>query len=191
MRLMIDANHGYDALEACEVGRKAAASLGVDWFEEPVVPEQLGAYRAVRAGQPIPVAGGETWHSRWGMREVLETRAVDIIQPDIAASAASPKCARVADMASLHGVRVVPHVWGTGVAHRRGPAVHGGEIPDPIRRNPSSRSWNSTARRTLTVRRCVTAPIEHRNGVVAIPDGPGLGIEINREALAQFALKDD
>ena len=85
MRLMIDANHGYDALEACEVGR-AAASLGVDWFEEPVVPEQLDAYRAVRAGQPIPVAGGETWHGRYGVREVLETRAVDIIQPDICGS---------------------------------------------------------------------------------------------------------
>ena len=82
MRLMVDANHGYDVLEAVELGRRAA-EYGIDWFEEPVVPEQLDAYRAVRAGQPIPVAGGETWHTRWGMREPVETRAVDILQPDL------------------------------------------------------------------------------------------------------------
>ena len=83
MRIMVDANHGYDAVEAIRFGQ-AAAELNLDWFEEPVVPEQLAAYREVRARQPIPVAGGETWHSRWGMKEPVETRCVDILQPDLA-----------------------------------------------------------------------------------------------------------
>ena len=83
MRLMADANHGYGVLEAVEFGRRAA-EYGLDWFEEPVVPEQLAAYREVRARQPIPVAGGETWHSRWGMKEPIESRAIDIVQPDLA-----------------------------------------------------------------------------------------------------------
>lgn len=59
MRLMIDANHGYTITEAIMLGNRAA-DYGIDWFEEPVVPEQLDAYAHVRAGQPIPVAGGET-----------------------------------------------------------------------------------------------------------------------------------
>ncbi|MEK1866311.1 MAG: mandelate racemase/muconate lactonizing enzyme family protein, partial [Ensifer adhaerens] len=75
MRLMIDANHGYTVTEAIRLG-KAAADYDIDWFEEPVVPEQLSAYRAVRAGQPIPVAGGETWHGRYGMWPAIESRAV-------------------------------------------------------------------------------------------------------------------
>src|SRR5690606_4805708 len=82
MGLMIDGNHGYDALEAIRVGRKAA-DYDIGWFEEPVAPEQLDAYRAVRQGQPLPVAGGETWHTRYGMRAPIEQRCVDIIQPDI------------------------------------------------------------------------------------------------------------
>jgi D-galactarolactone cycloisomerase len=190
MRLMIDANHGYDALEACEVGR-AAASLGVDWFEEPVVPEQLDAYRAVRAGQPIPVAGGETWHGRYGVREVLETRAVDIIQPDICGSGGFSEVRRIADLASLHGVRVVPHVWGTGVAIAAALQFMAAQTPDPIRREARPPILEFDRTENPYRQAVLTAPLEHRNGVVAIPDGPGLGIEINREALAQFALKDD
>lgn len=67
MRLMIDGNHGYDAVEAIRIGR-AAAEYDIDWFEEPVTPEHLTAYRELREKQPIPIAGGETWHSRWGMQ---------------------------------------------------------------------------------------------------------------------------
>ncbi|MEQ8167038.1 MAG: mandelate racemase/muconate lactonizing enzyme family protein, partial [Alphaproteobacteria bacterium] len=111
MAIMIDGNHGYDAIEAIRVGN-AAAQYGIDWFEEPVVPEQLAAYREVRAKQPIPVAGGETWHTRWGMREPIETRCVDIVQPDICGCGGFSEARRIADLAGLHGVRVVPHVWG-------------------------------------------------------------------------------
>jgi D-galactarolactone cycloisomerase len=186
MRLMIDANHGYDALEACEVGR-AVAPLGVDWFEEPVVPEQLSAYRAVRAGQPIPVAGGETWHGRYAMREVLETRAVDIIQPDICGSGGFTEVRRIADLAALHGVRLVPHVWGTGVAIAAALQFMAAQIPDPVRREIRHPVLEFDRTENPYRQAVLTTPLEHRSGVVAIPDGPGLGIEVNRAALAQFA----
>ena len=79
MRLMIDANHGYDVVDAVRLGNKAA-DYDIDWFEEPVVPEQLGAYADVRSRQPIPVAGGETWHTRWGFAEPFAKRLVDIAE---------------------------------------------------------------------------------------------------------------
>jgi D-galactarolactone cycloisomerase len=187
--LMIDANHGYDVLEACVVG-KAVAELGIGWFEEPVIPEQLSAYRAVREGQPIPVAGGETWHGRFGMREPLETRAVDILQPDVCGAGGFSEMRRIADMAALHGVRLVPHVWGTGVAIAAGLQFIAALPPDPPRRN--SRPPILEFDRTVNPFRqaVLTAPLEHIDGVVTIPDGPGLGIEINRDALARYKLKD-
>src|SRR3546814_20332801 len=80
-RLMIDANHGYDALEAIALGNRVA-DLGIDWFEEPVNPEVPDAYGEVRAGQPPPVAAGETWHGRWAFAEAHAKRAVDILPPD-------------------------------------------------------------------------------------------------------------
>jgi D-galactarolactone cycloisomerase len=188
-RLMIDANHGYDVLEACTVG-KAVAQYGVDWLEEPVIPEQLGAYRAVREGQPIPVAGGETWHARYGMREPIETRAVDILQPDICGAGGFSEMRRIADMAALHGVRLVPHVWGTGVAIAAGLQFIAALPPDPPRRagRPPILEFDRTVN---PFRQAVlTTPLEHVDGVVSIPDGPGLGIEVDRAALEQYRLKD-
>ncbi|WMT85939.1 mandelate racemase/muconate lactonizing enzyme family protein [Pelagibacterium sp. 26DY04] len=188
MRIMIDSNHGYEAYEAIRVGQRAA-EYGIDWFEEPVVPEQLQAYREVRARQPIPVAGGETWHTRWGMREPIETRCVDIIQPDICGCGGFSEIRRIADLASLHGVRVVPHVWGTAVQIAAALQFMAAMVPDPVRNKPLEPILEFD--RTINPFRqaVVKTPLEHAGGVVAIPDGPGLGIEINRDALTEFALK--
>jgi len=189
LRLMIDANHGYDVLEAVELGQRAA-KFGIDWFEEPVLPEQLDAYRAVRAGQPIPVAGGETWHGRYGMHEPLATRAVDIVQPDICGTGGFTEMRRIADLAALHGVRLVPHVWGTAVQIAASLQFMAALPPNPPRRDPIEPILEFDRTPNPFRQAVVTKPIEHVNGVVTIPDGPGLGIEINRAALSEFALAE-
>lgn len=188
MAIMIDGNHGYEAYEAIRVGQ-AAAEYGIDWFEEPVVPEQLAAYREVRARQPIPVAGGETWHTRWGMKEPIETRCVDIIQPDICGCGGFSEIKRIADLASLHGVRVVPHVWGTAIQIAAALQFMASMVPDPMRTNPLEPILEFDRTQNPFRQAVVKSAIEHENGVVTIPDGPGLGIEINRDALKEFALK--
>lgn len=190
MAIMIDGNHGYDAIEAIRVGN-AAAQYGIDWFEEPVVPEQLAAYREVRAKQPIPVAGGETWHTRWGMREPIETRCVDIVQPDICGCGGFSEARRIADLAGLHGVRVVPHVWGTAIQIAAALQFMAAMVPSPVRNNPIEPILEFDRTFNPFRQAVVKSPIEHEAGVVTIPDGPGLGIEIDRDALREFAPKDE
>jgi len=189
VRLMIDANHGYDVLEACELGRRAER-FAIDWFEEPVLPEALGAYRAVRAGQPIPVAGGETWHGRHGMLEPLATRAVDIIQPDVCGVGGFTEAKRVADLAALYGVRCVPHVWGTGVAIAAALQFMAALPPDPPRPEPLHPILEFDRTPNPFRQAVLTAPIEHEKGMVRIPSAPGLGIDIDRSALERFALRE-
>lgn len=188
-KLMIDANHGYDVLEAVTIGRRAA-EYGIDWFEEPVIPEVLSAYRAVREGQPIPVAGGETWHGRHGFREPLGSRAVDIAQPDICGTGGFTEMRRVADMAAMNGVRLVPHVWGTAVQIAASLQFMAAQLPDPLRRDPIEPILEFDRTKNPFRQAIVTRPLEHENGIVAIPDGPGLGIEIDRSALERYSLKD-
>ena len=188
MGIMIDGNHGYDAIEAIRVGR-AAAECGISWFEEPVVPEQLDAYRAVKDGQPIPVAGGESWHTRWGMREPIETRAVDIIQPDICGCGGFTEIRRIADMAALHGVRLVPHVWGTAIQIAAALQFMASMIPNPVRNNPIEPLLEFDRTDNPFRQAVVKTRIEHVDGVVTIPNEPGLGIEINRDALKEFSPK--
>ncbi|MBY6207199.1 MULTISPECIES: mandelate racemase/muconate lactonizing enzyme family protein [Halomonas] len=188
-RLMIDANHGYDLLEALEVGRQAAA-FGVDWFEEPVLPEQIATYRAVREGQPLPVASGENWHGRYAMQEPLASRAIDICQPDICGVGGFTEMRRVVDMAALHGVRLIPHVWGTAVCIAASLQAMAALPPNPPRREPIEPIMEFDRTHNPFRQAVVLKPLEHDAGWVSIPDGPGLGIDIDRDALTRFALKE-
>lgn len=188
MRMMIDANHGYDYLEAIELGQRAAP-FGIDWFEEPVLPEQISTYEAVRAGQPIPVASGENWHGRYAMQEPLARRVVDIVQPDICGVGGFSEIRRVADLAAMHGVRLVPHVWGTAVCLAASLQFMAALPPNPPRRHPIEPIMEFDRTENPFRQAIVQTPLEHHRGVMTIPDGPGLGIEINRDTLATYALK--
>jgi D-galactarolactone cycloisomerase len=187
MQLMIDANHGYQVDEAIQLGR-AAAAYDIAWFEEPVLPEWIGAYREVKDKQPIPVAGGETWHSRWGMLEPITTRAVSIIQPDVCGVGGFSEFRRVVDMAQTHGIRVVPHVWGTAVQIAASLQAHASIAPAPVRQSPLDAMFEFDRTENPFRQAVVIQPLEHENGVIQIPTGPGLGIEIKREALDEFRL---
>ena len=103
-----------EAIEAVfELGRRVAPLIRL--VRGPVVPDDLDSYVEVRRGQPIPVAGGECEFTRWGFREVLARRAIDILQPDTCAAGGLSECKKIADMATAFGVRYVPHVWGSGI----------------------------------------------------------------------------
>jgi D-galactarolactone cycloisomerase len=184
-RLMLDANHGFDAIEAIALGRRVA-DQNIDWFEEPVIPEDLAAYREVRRGQPIPVAGGECEYTRWGFREVFTSGSIDIIQPDTCAAGGISECKKIADMAAAFGVRYVPHVWGTGVALAAALQLLGVLPHNPLRLTPREPILEFDRSEHPFRQEVLMEPIEHQRGVVQIPQGPGLGIEINRDALKRF-----
>ena len=183
--LMIDANHGYDAIEAIALGRRVA-DCRIDWFEEPVVPETLDAYMRVREGQPLPVAGGETWHGRAAHRQALDAGAVDILQPDVAGCGGITEMRKIISEAETRGIRVVPHVWGTGVAVAA--SLHMlATIPPQPGRHTARDPWLEFDRTPHAYRMAVLRnPIEHEAGRVAIPQGPGLGIDIDRGTLEAF-----
>ncbi|MEM6615823.1 MAG: mandelate racemase/muconate lactonizing enzyme family protein [Pseudomonadota bacterium] len=185
-RLMIDANHGYDVIDAVRLGR-LVADEDIDWFEEPVLPEHLEAYTRVRDQQPIPVAGGETWHGRYGFRDALNAHAVDIAQPDICGVGGFTEMRRVADLVSAAGVRLVPHVWGTAVQIAASLQFIAAMLPDPPRPEPREPILEFDRTPNPFRQAVVETPIEAVAGVVHIPDGPGLGITINRDALTEFA----
>lgn len=184
---MIDANHGYDAIEAIRVGN-AVEECDIDWFEEPVVPEDLESYREIRAGQPIPVAGGETWHTRWGFRDVLTDRAVDIIQPDVCGVGGLKESKKIAAMAETFGVRCVPHVWGTGIAIAAALQFLAVLPPNPPRHESLEPLLEFDRTHNPYRQAILKSPIEQWAGWVRIPDGPGLGIEIDRDAVTEYAI---
>jgi D-galactarolactone cycloisomerase len=185
--LMLDANHGYDAIDAIRLGR-AVAGLDIGWFEEPVVPDDLDSYLEVRRGQPVPVAGGETEFTRWGFREVLTRRAMDIVQPDVCACGGLSEAKKIADMATAFGVRLVPHVWGTGIGLAAALQLHAVLPPSPPRHDPTEPILEFDRSEHPFRQAVLVAPIVHEGGVVRIPDGPGLGVAIDADGVARWRV---
>lgn len=184
--LMVDANHAYDAVAAIRLGR-LIEPYDIGWFEEPVPPEDLAGHKAVKAALTIPVAGGECEFTRFGFREVLAQGAMDIIQPDTCAAGGLSECKKIADMAAAFGVRYNPHCWGTGIGLAAALQLMA-VLPThtPISLAPAHPIFEFDRTEHPIRQAILREPIEHVGGMVQIPQGPGLGIEIDREALRRF-----
>lgn len=185
--IMVDANHAYDVTAAIRLGRRIE-ELDIAWFEEPVPPEDLAGYRAVRAALTIPVAGGEAEFTRWGFRAIIAAQAVDILQPDVCAAGGLSECKKIADMASAFGVRVNPHVWGTAVGLAAALQLLAVIPHNPPALYPLEPLLEFDCSEHPMRMAVVTTPIVHRDGRVAVQDGPGLGIEIDRAGLERFRI---
>ena len=187
--LMVDANHAYDAVAAISVGRRIE-QYEIGWFEEPVPPEDVAGYRSVKAALSIPIAGGECEFTRFGFRDLLVSHALDIVQPDTCAAGGLSECKKIADMAEAFGTRYNPHVWGTGIAIAASLqllAVLPPHTPPSLKPAEPMLEFDRTEH---PIRQAIlTSPIEHRGGVVQVPDGPGLGVEVDRDALTRFAAR--
>jgi D-galactarolactone cycloisomerase len=184
--LMIDTNHAYGVADAIRLGR-ALERYQLRWYEEPVTQEDLAGYREVRQAVGCPVAGGENEFTLFGFRDLIGARAVDIVQPDIAAAGGFTACRHITAIAHANGVAVNPHVWGSAIGQAASlhliaalpdahPSLH---ATQPIFEYDQS---SHPFRRQL-----VREPIEHTDGWVEVPAGPGLGIEVDRRMLEQFA----
>jgi D-galactarolactone cycloisomerase len=183
--IMVDANHAYDATAAIGVGRQIE-ELDIAWFEEPVPPEDLQGYRELKSALRIPIAGGEAEFTRWGFRPLIVERAVDILQPDVCAAGGLSECKKIADMANAFGVRVNPHVWGTGIALAASLQLIAVLPDNPPSLDPIAPLLEFDQSEHPMRMAVLTEPIRHEAGWVEVPRGPGLGIEIDRAAIAKF-----
>ncbi|WOH80373.1 mandelate racemase/muconate lactonizing enzyme family protein [Bradyrhizobium sp. BEA-2-5] len=153
VQLMVDANHAYDSIAAIRLGRMIEHH-DIGWFEEPVPPEDIAGYRAVKAALSIPIAGGECEFTRFGFRELFVSRALDIAQPDTCAAGGLSECKKIADMAETFGLRCIPHVWGTGIAIAA--SLHLLAVL-PSNTPPSLRRWSSVMEKRRNLERSDTA----------------------------------
>ncbi|TVQ29439.1 MAG: mandelate racemase/muconate lactonizing enzyme family protein [Geminicoccaceae bacterium] len=183
--LMIDANHGFDRIDALALARRVEP-LGIGWFEEPVAPEDVAGYRWLAGQTAIPIAGGECSFTRFDFQILLANGAVDVVQPDTCAAGGLTECLRIAALANAAGVRYHPHVWGTGIAIAT--ALHLiAMLPAAAQGLWANEPWLEFDRTPHPFRDAIVKqPFRLEQGRVAVPTGPGLGIEIDRDALARF-----
>jgi D-galactarolactone cycloisomerase len=185
VKLMADGNGAYTVSTAIRVGRELDR-LGLHWFEEPLPEAHYAGYEVLRDKLDIALAGGEVLDSRGAAKELICRRAFDIIQPDVSLCGGIGECLFVAELARLWGIQCNPHCWGGAIVIAATLHVLA-LLPDE--------SWARTTETPMLELdvyenpfrdKLVTRPIQVRDGLVDVPTGPGLGIEVDESVLKHY-----
>lgn len=183
VELLVDAGgseqfwpHGYKwALRTAQM----LADYNVGWFEEPLAPDDLEGYLRLRSASPIPIAAGEVLTRRQSFLPWIERGAVDIVQPDSTKCGGLSEARRIAWHAQDHHIHFVSHGWNTAIGLAAdlhlAAALPTARLVEFVTPAPY-------------IDRLLTHPFQlDPEGELAVPDGPGLGIELDRQALAAFS----
>jgi D-galactarolactone cycloisomerase len=170
-----------------DVGRKIADN-DLFWYEEPITPDDVPGYLEIKRNLPMRLAGAEGLSGRWAFRQLIQQRALDIVQPDISIAGGFTECRLIAGMASANYVRVLPHMWGghirlAATAHWQATLPNTPDVLHPI---PSLFEYDMTENALRTD--LAKNPIQAKDGLLPVPQEPGLGIEIDRAVLETYAV---
>lgn len=161
----------------------ALAEQDVYFLEEPLAPDDLDGFAQLVAVSPTPIATGEKETSRFGFRDLIERGGLRIIQPDIARCGGLTEVRRIAALAELRNVRVIPHCWSTDILVSATLQFLATQTDAPYQ---EFNVMDNPLKTELLVE-----PIQQQNGAVGVPDGPGLGIELNEEIVERYRWRLD
>ena len=178
--LMIDANNMYRPREAVRLAA-AVESLGIFWFEEPVRTDDLVGAAYVRSRISMPVAGYETETSRWGFKALIDGGAVDIVQADTIWAGGITECRRIAAYASTCNLPIAPHNFASAVSGFANLHLLA-SVPDALY---FEMDQNPNPLRTEIVSNW---PVIDSDGFVSVPEGPGLGMDIDEDAINRLRV---
>ncbi len=179
-KLMVDVNCAWSPAMAIEMGR-ALEPYRLYWIEEPVATDDIDGSARVATALATAIAGYETEIGLYGFRELITRGAVDIVQPDLAWSGGFSECRRIAALAQAHHLMVAPHAFASAVTLAA--SLHFiASIPNGLvlefDQNPNG------LRDDL-----LKEPIRiDGDGMICLPDRPGLGIELDPAAVARYRV---
>jgi D-galactarolactone cycloisomerase len=187
--LMVD----YNANATVDTVRRSLArlrELDLYWVEEPLPPHDAAGWALLR-DLGVPVAAGEALYTRYGFRDVIAGHRVDIVQPDLTKCGGFTEAKLISQMAAAWNLRVSPHCWGTGVAQAATlqllaalPVVPFGQTGAEPALLEFDRGHNPLREGVLVT------PLSFADSSVDVPQGPGLGIEVDEDAVRGHELAD-
>ncbi|MEM3671381.1 MAG: mandelate racemase/muconate lactonizing enzyme family protein [Thermoprotei archaeon] len=184
VQLMVDANTAYNPTSAIKVGRMLE-KYDVSWFEEPITPDNLEGYKEVCRALDVPVCGAETFFTKHQWKSFIAGNAVDIVQPDVARVGGITECRKILSLAEAYGKPVTFHVGLSGFGARAAGLHFSANTPPDMFLNYEYYYFDNPL-----VSRLLRHPIEVMVGdMVKVPEGNGLGLDVNEEAVRAFCEK--
>ncbi|AII10425.1 mandelate racemase/muconate lactonizing enzyme family protein [Rhodococcus opacus] len=181
-RLMVDAggsdsNWRNDLKWALRTARMLDA-YDVSWFEEPLSPDAMADYVDLRRASPIHIAGGEVFTRRQSFYPWIEQGAFDIVQPDVTKVGGLSEQRRIGWMAQDRGIRLIPHGWNTAVGLAADLQLASALADTDFVEYIAGSDYVDNI--------CAQPWVLDSDGMLEIPSGPGLGIELDPEALGRY-----
>ncbi len=153
------------------------------WVEEPVPPDNIAALAKASEKINLPVATGERLHNKYEYRELINLQAADILQPDITQTGGFLETKKIAAMGDMCYMTVAPHNVGgpvsTAAALHLAACTTNFKIQEHF--NDFSEAW---------VKEAATGCPEVIDGYFSLPNGPGLGMELNEDLIAQHPYRE-
>jgi L-alanine-DL-glutamate epimerase-like enolase superfamily enzyme len=184
VHLLVDVQYAFPDAETALAVLRDWEAFDLYFVETPLWPDDLDGYRRLAEEQPIPIAAGEWLTTRFEHLDLMDRGRIGVCQPDIGRVGGLTEAKRVADLAGERGLRLVPHLWKTGISIAA--AAHLAAVTphcDYIEFLPAELS-ESGLRKDLT-----RDEIHMVDGVIPLPTEPGLGVEVDRDALAAYAAE--
>ncbi|MFI9509602.1 mandelate racemase/muconate lactonizing enzyme family protein [Nocardia sp. NPDC052566] len=182
-RLALDANNAYrsvrDARVAIEAFERAAGDTALWWFEEPLSPDAIAGHGELARHIRTPVATGEIHQTRWEFRELIESRAAAILQTDAGVVGGVTEWMRVAHTADTFGLQMAPHWHHNLHVHLCG-AIGNALVVEYFALEKGI--YNFEQLLTPETR------LVYGANQVRIPARPGIGIELDEEAVAKYSI---
>jgi L-alanine-DL-glutamate epimerase-like enolase superfamily enzyme len=173
MDIMVEFHSMWQLLPAIQIA-KALAPYGTFWHEDPIKMDSLASLARYAEASPAPISASETLATRWGFRDLLETGAAGIVMLDISWCGGLSEARKIASMAEAWHLPVAPHDC-TGPVVLAASTHLSLNAPNALVQE-SVRAFYRTWYRDL-----VTALPEVKDGMITVPPGPGLGLDLNPE----------
>ena len=189
--LMLDLGRPRSVSRAIEIARMIEATdASIFWWEEPLSSsDDADGLARLSASTQITIAAGEAEMTAFGFRDMILKNAVGLLQPDISWVGGLTEGKRIAELARLFNVPVVPHNWGTMVGFAASVQLVA-SMPDgflceyPI--TPRTRDADITKTPSPMMTELAAKPVPVENGYAIVPQAPGLGIELEEEAVQKY-----
>lgn len=174
--------HGrYDLVTGQQVAKRLE-HLGLMWLEEPVPAENVDAYKYITESTSTPICAGENIYLAHGFRKLLETGAVDIVMPDLQKAGGLGEGQRIANLANLYYTPFAPHMVASYLGAMAACHVCA-SVP-----NFMILEWQIYYHTDSMWQEIVTYDGEMvKDGFISLSEAPGIGVEINEEAMRKYA----
>lgn len=177
VHLIIEGHGRFNVPTAVRIGQ-ALQEYGILWFEEPIPPDDKEGLAWVRKKIPVPVSGGERLYSRYDYASFLRLECADYWQPDVSHAGGIMELRKIAAMAESHYIPVCPH-------NPSGPVANAATLQ--LAACTPNFYLLETMANDIPYRKDITdEQVQFENGLMSIPDGPGLGINIRPDEIAKY-----